>query len=281
MTRTLVILAAGHGTRLLPITSVVAKELLPLIDTPVIEYILDEALVPGIERVVLVTNRQKTSLVEYLLHNGSRALRERLASVSLEIVYQEDHTTDYGTGAGVLAAAASLQHEPFLLLFGDSFSLRDGGRIEQMIRLFETRKHAVASVIPIAPERVSSYGIVTTAADENGDLTMTDMVEKPSTAPTPTPLAMPGAFLLTPDIFPYIRTVARDAKGEVPFTNALLDYARDHGTLCHIYAGHMFETGNRADMAAAILHLSLHRDDTREHTKRLINDIQKTLRCTE
>ena len=281
MIRKVVILAAGRGTRLLPITSVVAKELLPIIDTPVIEYVLQEAIIPGVEEVILVTNKQKTSLVEYLSTGGSPSLKKLIENVSLRVVYQEERTSDYGTGAGLLSVIDEVKGAPFSLIFADSFGLQKDKRIEEMADLFEKFGIPIVSLIPIKQEQLQTYGIPITTTRDDGQIRITEILEKPAHFSSPEPMATPGAFILTPDIVSYVEKVNRDANGEIPFSIALSDYCKEHEVIGHLFKGHFFEAGNRADFAKSVIEMSLLRDDTANSVRTLLGEIQKSPRVNK
>lgn len=281
MIRKVVILAAGRGTRLLPITSVVAKELLPIIDTPVIEYVLQEAIIPGIEEVILVTNKQKTSLVEYLTTGVSPSLKKLLENVSLRVVYQEERTADYGTGAGLISVVDEVKGEPFLLIFADSFGSQKEKRIEEMAGLFEKFGVPIVSLIPIRQDQLQTYGIPITATGDDGQIRITEILEKPAHFSSLELMATPGAFILLPDIFSYVEKVKRDANGEIPFSIALSDYCKEHEVIGHLFKGRFFEAGNRVDITRSVIEMALLRDDTGNSIRDLLNEIQKSPRVNE
>lgn len=261
MIRTAVILAAGNGTRLRPLTNVVPKELFPLIDTPVIDYVLQEGLVPGIEEVVFVTRRNKPGLTDYLATGGSDALRERLQKVNLRIVYQEDLTQEYGTAA-VLRRLSSDLREPFLFLFPDSFGLPSEGRLERMTHLFEEKQAVIMSLIPIQEYQLALYGLPLLEFVQENLFRINGVLEKPTSFPNTEHLANPGGFIVTPDVFPYLDRVEPLPNGEIPFSTALSDYSKDHPVLGQVYRGPFFETGNRADYVRAGIEMARLREDT-------------------
>jgi UTP--glucose-1-phosphate uridylyltransferase len=267
--RTAVIPAAGLGTRFLPATKAVPKELLPIIDTPALQLIIDEAVGAGIDRLVIVTNRNKPAIEAYfqpsddvlakLRSTGRQAMAERLESIGRDVrvsfAYQED---PLGLGHAVGCAAAAVGDEPFAVLLPDEL-MGDSSLLDQMARLCESSGGSVVGLKRVPAQEVSSYGVIdpSTEIDAAGVVGIRTMVEKPQVEDAPSDLIIIGRYVLTPDVFAEIERVQPGSGGEIQLTDALRAQAASgpfHGVLSSI---RRYDTGTPLGWLSAVVDIAL------------------------
>jgi UTP--glucose-1-phosphate uridylyltransferase len=267
--RTAVIPAAGMGTRFLPATKAVPKELLPIIDTPALQLIIDEAVGAGIDHIVIVTNRNKPAIEAYfqpsdevldkLRSTGRQAMAERLESIGRDVrvsfAYQD---APLGLGHAVGCAADVVGDEPFAVLLPDEL-MGGSSLLDQMARLCETSGGSVVGVKRVPRSEVSAYGVIdpSTDLDESGVIGIRTMVEKPNVDDAPSDLIIIGRYVLTPDVFAEIERVQPGSGGEIQLTDALrVQAARGpfHGVLSTIAR---YDTGSPLGWLSAVVDIAL------------------------
>ena len=267
--RTAVIPAAGLGTRFLPATKAVPKELLPIIDTPALQLIIDEAVGAGIDHVVIVTSVKKPAIEAYfepsdeviakLRSTGRDALAERLESthrdVRITFAYQE---APLGLGHAVGCAADAVGDEPFAVLLPDEL-MGDSSLLDQMARLCESTKGSVVGLKRVPREQVSAYGVIDPSSemDEAGVIAIRTMVEKPKVSDAPSDLIIIGRYVLTPDVFAELEHVQPGSGGEIQLTDALRAQAAKgpfHGVLSTIAR---YDTGTPLGWLSAVVDIAL------------------------
>lgn len=267
--RTAVIPAAGLGTRFLPATKAVPKELLPIIDTPALQLVIDEAVGAGIDHIVIVTNRSKPAIEAYfqpspeviakLRSTGRQAMAERLESIGRDVrvsfVYQD---APHGLGHAVGCAAAAVGDEPFAVLLPDEL-MGDSSLLDQMARLCESSGGSVVGLKRVSRDEVSSYGVIdpSTDIDASGVVGIRTMVEKPKVEDAPSDLIIIGRYVLTPDVFAEIDRVQPGSGGEIQLTDALRVQAGRgpfHGVLSNI---RRFDTGTPLGWLSAVVDIAL------------------------
>jgi UTP--glucose-1-phosphate uridylyltransferase len=271
--RTAVIPAAGMGTRFLPATKAVPKELLPIIDTPALQLIIDEASGAGIDHIVVVTSHAKPAIEAYfepspevlakLRATGRYPMADALERVGRDVrisfAYQDEAK---GLGHAVGCARELVGDEPFVVMLPDEL-MGDSSLLQQMIEVCATSGGSVVGLMEVAPEQVSAYGVVTPAGplDEHGVLPIATMVEKPAQADAPSNLIIIGRYVLTPDVFDRIAEVRPGAGGEIQLTDALRMQAESgpfHGVLSAV---RRFDTGNPLGWLTAVVELALDHPD--------------------
>jgi UTP--glucose-1-phosphate uridylyltransferase len=254
--RSAVIPAAGMGTRFLPTTKAVPKELLPIGDTPTLQIVIDEALGAGIDHIVVVSSRTKPAIetyfepspevIEKLVATGRTALAERVQSIGtdwrLSIVYQDEPR---GLGHAVGCAREAVGDESFAVLLPDEL-MGDSSLLAQMNGVCSSTGGSVVALKEVPDDEVSRYGVITPAGPMNGDgvVPVKDLVEKPPVDEAPSNLIIIGRYVLTPDVFDEIEALRPGAGGELQLTDALRAQAARapfHGVLSHV-ARH--DTGN-------------------------------------
>ncbi|HEY0519600.1 MAG TPA: UTP--glucose-1-phosphate uridylyltransferase [Ilumatobacteraceae bacterium] len=266
---TAVIPAAGLGTRFLPATKAVPKELLPIIDTPALQLIIDEAVGAGIDHMVIVTNRNKPAIEAYFessdemldkLRSTSRhAMADRLESLARDVrvsfVYQD---RALGLGHAVGCAAEAVGDEPFAVMLPDEL-MGDSSLLDQMARLCERTQGSVVGLKRVPRDQVSSYGVIDPIGDvdESGVVRIRTMVEKPKADEAPSDLIIIGRYVLTPDIFEKIEQLEPGTGGEIQLTDALKVQAANgpfHGVLSNV---RRYDTGTPLGWLSAVVEIAL------------------------
>jgi UTP--glucose-1-phosphate uridylyltransferase len=267
--RTAVIPAAGMGTRFLPATKAVPKELLPIIDTPALQLVIDEAVGAGIDHIVIVTSHNKPAIEAYfepsddvldkLRSTGRQAMAERLESIGRDVrvsfAYQD---SPLGLGHAVGCAAAVVGDHPFAVMLPDEL-MGDSSLLDQMARLCESTGGSVVGLKRVARHEVSSYGVIdpSTDIDASGVVGIRTMVEKPTVEDSPSDLIIIGRYVLTPDVFGEIERVQPGTGGEIQLTDALRVQAANgpfHGVLSDI---RRYDTGNPLGWLSAVVDIAL------------------------
>ncbi len=270
--RKAVIPAAGLGTRFLPATKAVPKEMIPIVDVPMIQHIVEEAVAAGIEDVVLVTARHKESIenhfdLNYELEDTlDKKAKSELAEVSRRIgnlcnLISVRQKNPAGLGHAVLCAAPVIGDEPFAVLLGDDLIDAKVPCTRQLIDVFEREGASVVGVMEVPRADVSKYGIVSGSA-EGERLTRIDrLVEKPAPEAAPSTLAIPGRYVLTPAIFQCIRETRPGKGGEIQLTDALQLLANRERMLAYRFEGQRYDTGDRLGFIDATLAYALKRPE--------------------
>lgn len=268
--KTAVIPVAGRGTRFHPVTKVVAKELLPLVDTPILHHIVLEAAQAGIERIVLITSKGKTGLEDYFDTEQDDELLRKIDIISVR------QGSPKGLGHAVLCAKPIVGNEPFAVLLGDDVIDAKESVTAQLIRTFDAQGGApVVGVMNVSDEDVSKYGIVGGQSIDARTWLLDRLVEKPAVAQAPSRLAIPGRYILTPDIFPLLETSKTGVNGEIQLTDSLQALARQRKMFAYLFEGQRFDAGDKFGYLEANLHYAAKRPELRERVQRLIQRLAK------
>ena len=285
--RKVVFPAAGLGTRFLPATKVLPKEMLILVDKPVIQYGVEEAVHSGLDEIVVVTSRGKGVMedhfdvafeLETVLERRGKteplAEIRRMAGVGrVSYVRQSE---PLGLGHAVLMAKPVVGDEPFGVVLSDDVIDAKPPALKQMIDVFERVGGPVIAVETVPHEDVSSYGIV--AIDESADLgpnvfRIKDLIEKPPRNEAPSNLAIIGRYILTPDIFPALEATASDRTGEIQLTNGLRRLLRDRPLYACKISGVRHDTGNKLGFLKAFVYFAMQRPDLAEPLRRYLDTL--------
>lgn len=264
--------AAGLGTRFLPATKAQPKEMLPLVDKPIIQYGVEEAVASGIDNIILVTGRGKNAIedhfdvaVELESFLEAKGKTEQLAEIrkisSLFSVAYVRQGEPLGLGHAVLMAAPLVGQEPFAVVLADDVIDASPPALQQMIDVFHERRAPVLCVERVPMEDVSSYGVI--AGDEvaPGVFRITDLVEKPPREQAPSDLAIIGRYILTPDIFRELEGVENDRTGEIQLTNGLKALLKRRPIYACQVKGVRHDTGNKLGYLKAMVYFALQRPD--------------------
>ena len=270
--------AAGLGTRFLPATKAVPKEMLPLVDKPTIQYGIEEAVSAGITNVILVTSRGKsamedhfdeaTDLINVLEGRGKKALADELRKVaSLTRVTAVRQGEPLGLGHAVLVTEDVVGNEPFAVVLADDVYDATPSALAQMIRVFDRAGGPVIAVERVPMEKVSSYGVIDAVpAPEFGEhvYRIKDLVEKPPRDQAPSDLAIVGRYILTPDIFAALHDTGKDKSGEIQLTNGMRRLLKTRPMYAVIIDGVRHDTGNNLGFLKANVYFGLKRPDLAE-----------------
>jgi len=274
-----VIPAAGLGTRFLPATKAQPKEMLPIVDKPAIQYIIEEAVQSGIESIIVVTGRNKRSIEDHfdksielektLAESGNEEMLKTVRDISqMASIHYIRQREPLGLGHAVLCARQFIGNEPFAVLLGDDIMVSDKPAIRQMIDIYEVFDTEMVGVQPVTPPDVRKYGIVslrpnTRRQDAGEALWVQDLVEKPPVEEAPSNLAVLGRYILEPSIFPILERLQPGKGGEIQLTDALKEVCREHSLLALRLAGMRYDVGDKLGYIQATIKLALARPELR------------------
>ena len=272
--RKAVLPVAGLGTRFLPVTKSVPKEMLPIVDKPLIQYAVEEAIEAGIEEFIFVTHPEKSAIEDYF--NRSETLeRELAASNKMDLLGQlsgllsADFSYKFifqhqplGLGHAVLCAREAVAGEPFAVILPDDLIVNKPGCLSQMTGLFRQNQASNIAVETVPPEQTDRYGIVSTAEGSDTVKTITAIVEKPSPEEAPSTLAVVGRYILTPRIFELLEKTPQGSGGEIQLTDAIAMLLEDETLYACEFDGIRYDCGSRlgylqANVALALAHPEL------------------------
>ncbi len=264
--------AAGLGTRFLPATKAQPKEMLPLVDKPIIQYGVEEALAAGADHIIIVTGRGKNAIEDhfdvsveletYLESRGKTDLLGQIREISsmINVAYVRQGEP-LGLGHAVLMARPLVGNDPFAVILADDVIDADPPALAQMIRVFDEVGGPVIAVERVPAADVSSYGVIRAEPIRPGVYRILDLVEKPAADQAPSNLAIIGRYVLTPDLFQELDATGLDRRGEIQLTNGLKSLlARRPLYACEI-AGVRHDTGNKLGFLKAVVYFALKRPD--------------------
>lgn len=266
-----VIPAAGLGTRFLPATKAQPKEMLPIVDKPAIQYIVEEAVASGIEDILIITGRGKRAiedhfdrsleLEEALAQKGESDLLHlvrEIASVEIHYLRQKE---PLGLGHAVYCARKFVGDEPFAVLLGDDIMVGDPPCLKEMLDLYAELGGSIVAVKEVPPSEVSRYGIVHPEPVRPGLFRALDLIEKPRPEEAPSRLAIIGRYVLSPSIFPLLETAAPGAGGEIQLTDALRRLAAREPIYAYAFPGRRYDVGDKLGYLKATVEFALARPD--------------------
>lgn len=272
--RKVVIPVAGWGTRSLPATKNIPKEMLPIYNKPVIQYVVEEAQRAHIKDVIFVTNRDKNVIEDHFDHNlqledllersGKLDKLEEVRRVAEMVnILSVRQKRQLGLGHAVLCARELVGDEPFAVMVGDDLMFSGVPGIGQLIEVAMAEKMPVIGVMEVPWEKVSRYGIIDGEEVAPGVYRVRDMVEKPKREDAPSRMAIVGRYVLTPDIFDYLEKVKPGHGGEIQLTDALQAMAKDRGVMAVRMAGMRFDAGDWAEFLSANIYFALQDESLR------------------
>ena len=274
--RKAVIPAAGFGTRFLPQTKAMPKEMLPIVDKPVIQYVVEEAVASGIKDVIIVTGALKRSIEDHfdvmnadLIQNLQAGNKEKLLEATKKIsemanfIYIRQKGL-YGNGTPVLSAEPAIENEPFAVMWGDEFIYSNPPRLSQMMKVYEKLGGAVISAVRIPKkEDLKRYGIAQVTTVEGNIHKIEKIVEKPNPDEAPSNLATHGAYILPPEIFDILREQKPGTGGEIYLPEAIDALIKTGYPVyaCEIENGKYYDTGNKLEYMKTVVDLALQHPD--------------------
>lgn len=286
--RKAVIPVAGLGTRFLPATKAQPKEMLPLVDTPVIQYVVEEAIRAGVESLVLVTGRGKAAIENHfdISFELEDTLRRRGKQEDLDLVRGISHLAQFayvrqgeplGLGHAVLCARHAVGDEPFALLLGDDvFDERDSA-LDALIAAYHSTGKSVVGVQEVPLEHVSRYGIVSAPEGHHDTWNVTSIVEKPQPSEAPSRWAVVGRYVLESRVFDHLAALEPGVGGEYQLTDALAVLAREGRLVAAPIPAKRYDTGNKLDYLKANVEFALKREDLREDFAAYLKELSRGL----
>ncbi len=284
--RKAIIPAAGLGTRFLPATKAQPKEMLPIVDKPTIQYIVEEAVASGIEDIIIVTGRTKKAIEDHfdksvelemeLEKKHNEELLQIAKSVSqIANIYYIRQKEPKGLGHAVLTAKTFIGDEPFAVLLGDDVIDAKTPALKQMMEVYEEKQASVLGVQTVDQKDVSKYGIVDGAQLGDRIYEVKDMIEKPSIDEAPTNVAVLGRYIITPRIFDYLEKLEVGAGGEIQLTDALKKLALEEKMYAYNFEGRRYDVGNKMGFLQATVEFALKRPELTEEFQAYLKEIVK------
>ncbi len=277
---------AGLGTRFLPATKAIPKELLPIVDRPLIQYAVDEAREAGIEQIIFVTGRGKTAIVEHfdVAYELEATMAERGKDMSVldatratpgDIITVRQQVP-LGLGHAIWCARAIVGNDPFAILLPDELMVGEPGCMKQMVEAYNEVGGNLISVLEVPEDEVSSYGVIAPGAQISDTLTeVTGLVEKPPRAEAPSNKIISGRYILQPEVMRTLETQGKGAGGEIQLTDAMARMIGNQPFHAVTFAGRRFDCGSKTGFVEATLALALEREDmgaeVRAMAQRLLN----------
>jgi UTP--glucose-1-phosphate uridylyltransferase len=283
--RKAVIPAAGFGTRFLPVTKSVPKEMLPIVDKPVIYHVVAAAVASGIDQIVLVTGSNKKALEDFFDTNfelehtlektGKTKMLEELRAITsmAEIIYVRQHLP-LGNGHAVLAARHVVGDEPFAVLWGDDIIVGDPPVPRQLLDVYERFDGPVIGVRPVPEADFGKYGMLGVEEIEAGVYRAHSVVEKPEPGKSPSNLAQIGGFILTPDIFDILAETREGTGGEIYLADALVKLMQVRPVYAYEFDGHRYDAGNKLDYLRANVEFALADPDLGDEFRRYLAGLE-------
>ena len=270
--RKAVIPAAGLGTRFLPATKAQPKEMLPVVDKPAIQYVVEEAVRSGITDILVITGRGKRSLedhfdrsfeLEYYLQEQGKfeQLKEMRAIAEMADMHYVRQGEPKGLGHAVLVAREHVGDQPFVVMLGDDIMHERSGVLDSMLATFDERGRSVVALKEVAEEDISFYGCVKPERVGDNVIRILDIIEKPAVAEAPSNLAVMGRYVFTPEIFDAIEQVKPGKGGEIQLTDAIKVLLNDQIVYGWCFKHGRFDVGNKLDYLRATVEMALERDD--------------------
>ncbi len=267
--------AAGLGTRFLPVTKAIPKEMLPLVDKPLIQYCVEEAIASGIEDVIIITGRGKTAIEDHfdvskelealLKENGKTDLLKMVRDISNLVRFSYTRQKEaLGLGHAILCAKDLVGDEPFAVFLGDDVIDSKVPTMEQMIGVYKKHRHSVLAVQRVPKESISNYGVIKGKDVGNRLFEVNDLVEKPKAEDAPSDLAVIGRYILTPDIFGYLENTKPGKNGEIQLTDALRAMAHRHPLYALEFEGDRYDAGDKLGFLKANVSFALKRDELKK-----------------
>ncbi|MDM8546707.1 UTP--glucose-1-phosphate uridylyltransferase GalU [Candidatus Venteria ishoeyi] len=277
---------AGLGTRFLPATKASPKEMLPVVDKPLIQYAVEEALDAGIEQMIFITSSSKRSIADHFDRNP--VLEQELEQRGkFDLLDMARHTIPEGVsciyirqpeplglGHAVLCARPAVGDEPFAVILADD--LIDGGEqscLGQMVDLYAKHEASILAIQEVAEEETSKYGIIDPQTLYERVHQLRNIVEKPTPLDAPSCLAVVGRYLLTPNIFDYLEKIPKGAGGELQLTDAIARQLKDHPVLAQEFQGKRYDCGSKLGYLEATVEYALQHQNLREAFKKYLNSL--------
>jgi len=281
--RKAVIPAAGFGTRFLPVTKSMPKEMLPIIDKPVIQYVVEEAIDAGIDDIIIITGRGKRAIEDYfdaapelemqLSYQHKEETLSRLKKITdfpgIHYIRQKEPR---GLGDAILKAEKHIGNEPFAVLLGDDIIANTYSCTGQLMSIFTRFNASVISIETVPPEKVSSYGIIKGSAIEPDLFAIEDIIEKPATSLAPSNLGAVGRYIFVPEIFDCLKNTSPGVGNEIQLTDAIRLLLKEHPVYGYKFKGKRYDTGDKLGYIKTIIDYALRDPQLHEDLKKFLSD---------
>ncbi|HHO6468838.1 UTP--glucose-1-phosphate uridylyltransferase GalU [Staphylococcus aureus] len=276
-----IIPAAGLGTRFLPATKAMPKEMLPILDKPTIQYIVEEAARAGIEDIIIVTGRHKRAIEDHfdsqkelemvLKEKGKSELLEKVQySTELANIFYVRQKEQKGLGHAISSARQFIGNEPFAVLLGDDIVESEVPAVKQLIDVYEETGHSVIGVQEVPEADTHRYGIIDPLTKNGRQYEVKKFVEKPAQGTAPSNLAIMGRYVLTPEIFDYLKTQKEGAGNEIQLTDAIERMNNDNQVYAYDFEGEHYDVGEKLGFVKTTIEYALKDDSMREELTRFI-----------
>ncbi|HCV2501594.1 TPA: UTP--glucose-1-phosphate uridylyltransferase GalU [Staphylococcus aureus] len=279
-----IIPAAGLGTRFLPATKAMPKEMLPILDKPTIQYIIEEAARAGIEDIIIVTGRHKRAIEDHfdsqkelemvLKEKGKSELLEKVQySTELANIFYVRQKEQKGLGHAISSARQFIGNEPFAVLLGDDIVESEVPAVKQLIDVYEETEHSVIGVQEVPEADTHRYGIIDPLTKNGRQYEVKKFVEKPAQGTAPSNLAIMGRYVLTPEIFDYLKTQKEGAGNEIQLTDAIERMNNDNQVYAYDFEGERYDVGEKLGFVKTTIEYALKDDSMREELTRFIKEL--------
>lgn len=284
--RKAIIPAGGLGTRFLPATKAQPKEMLPIVDKPTIQYIVEEAIASGIEDIIIISGRSKRAiedhfdksyeLEEELRKKGNQDLLSLVEDISnLVNIHYIRQKEPKGLGHAIYCAKSFIGHEPFAVLLGDDVVESQEPCLKQLINVYDKYKATILGVQSVPEDQVSQYGIVGCSKVEDRTYKVNDLVEKPERSKAPSNIAILGRYIITPGIFKQLEKTTPGKGGEIQLTDALKSLMATENMYSHEFIGKRYDVGSKLGFLQATVEYALKREDLKDEFMKYLCGICK------
>ena len=282
--RKAVIPAAGLGTRFLPATKAQPKEMLPILDKPAIQYVVEEAVRAGIHDILIISGRGKRTIEDhfdrsfeleyYLETKGKYDLLKEVREVSeLGVIHYIRQRDPLGLGNAIAVAEPHVHGQPFAVMLGDDIMSEDNPLLVEMLKVHERYGRSVIAVMEVPKRDIQLYGSIVPEFVEDNVARAVSLVEKPKPEDAPSNLAVIGRYILTPEIFDALRDTEPGVGGEVQITDAINRLAQEQAVYAYVFEGGRFDIGNKLDYLKATVEMAIDRDDVGEEFGDFLADL--------
>ena len=279
-----IIPAAGLGTRFLPATKAQPKEMLPIVDKPTIQYIVEEAVASGIEEILIITGRNKRAIEDHfdksveledeLKSSNKGELLELIQGISNMVdIYYMRQKEPRGLGHAISRAKTFVGNEPFAVMLGDDIVDSKVPCLKQLINCYDKYETSILGVQSVHKEEVFKYGIVKGIETENKVYKVNNMVEKPKIEEAPSNIAILGRYIITPNIFEILEKTKPGKGGEIQLTDALRELAKQEAMYAYCFEGKRYDVGDKFGFLKANIEFALKRDDLKENLISYLSNI--------
>lgn len=279
-----IIPAAGLGTRFLPATKAMPKEMLPILDKPTIQYIVEEAARAGIEDIIIVTGKHKRAIEDHfdnqkelemvLEDKGKTDLLEKVHySTDLANIFYVRQKEQKGLGHAIYTARQFIGNEPFAVLLGDDIVESEEPAIKQLMNVYEETGHSVIGVQEVPENVTHRYGIIDPLEKQGRRYEVKQFVEKPEQGTAPSNLAIMGRYVLTPEIFDYLKTQKKGAGNEIQLTDAIERMNSEHQVFAYDFIGNRYDVGEKLGFVKTTIEYALKDESMKDELKRFLKEL--------